>query len=90
MLNKITNYNDRLYIDTVLNNKNMSMKYSDTDTRTVTFREGLTQITSSALNLQKLEIADISLDNSDLRFLNSNLLNGVQDFMTDIYSFSLG
>lgn len=74
-------YNDQMFMESILNNKTMKMKYTDTDSREVTFREGLTQVTSSALNLQKLELADITLTNSDMKFLSQNLLNGIIDFL---------
>lgn len=81
VLNNIMTFNDPVFVDSILNNKTMELKYTDTDSRMVTFREGLTQVTSSALNLQKLELADISIENSDLKFLSQNLLNGIMEFM---------
>lgn len=84
MLSAVTDHSTNLYGDLILNSETMPIKYSDTDTRNVKFREGLTQVTSAALNLQKITLADLIPTNSDIQFLNENLVNGIALFISTV------
>jgi hypothetical protein len=45
-----------LFNENILNNRSLTLNYSATDSKNVTYKEGLTQITSAGLNLLSLDI----------------------------------
>ena len=77
-----------LFNENILNNRSLTLNYSATDSKNVTYKEGLTQITSAGLNLLSLDIGQIDDANADLKFLDTNLLNGAFQHVYHIFNQS--
>jgi hypothetical protein len=56
IITRVSESNEYLITEMILNNKSMDIKYTDQDKRNVTYKEALTQATSSALNLLNIDI----------------------------------
>ena len=74
-------FENQTFVESFVNNKTMEMRYAGDERRNVTFREGMTQITSAGLNSLRLPFDQISLDNSDINFIYNNLVNGPLAFI---------
>lgn len=66
----------------------MTIRYDQNNTQNVTYKEGLTQITSAALNMMNASMVEIVPNNANMRFLNDNLVNGVMNRLKDLRDIS--
>jgi hypothetical protein len=67
----------------------MEINYGNDYLKNVTFREGVTQLTSAGLNSQKLSLEEISEDDSDIWLMYHNFINGPLEFIRgSVFQFS--
>ena len=75
---ELINYN-------ILNNSSMTINYTSDSQKNVTYKEGLSQFVAAGINLQPLSIYEIVDSNTDIQFLDTNLLNGGFNFVFNIF-----
>lgn len=81
IIDACTSFSSSMYQDQITNNATFELSYGETKKNT-TLKLGITELVSSALNLQSLSLQDITLSNTDASFVYRNLLNGPTLFIS--------
>ncbi len=64
----------------------MVIKYSETESKNVTLREGFAMISSACLNSLELDYESFTADQNDIKFLHENVIKGGAKFLIETLS----